>query len=49
MSAPLSPCMPSDRTAPLIQLPAEFDGDAGRMTIEKLLWYDSPLGGDYQQ
>ena len=31
------------------RLPAHFDGDAGRMTIEKLLWYESPLGGDYQQ
>ena len=47
MSAPF-PQYAIERDGSAYQLPARFDGDAGRMTIEKLLWYESPLGGDFQ-
>ncbi len=48
MSAPF-PQFAIARDGTPYRLPAEFDGTAGRLTIEKLLWYDSPLGGDFQR
>ena len=47
MSAP-HPLYAVARDGKPYRLPAKFDGDFGRLTEEKVLWYESPLGGEYQ-